>query len=227
MRAFGRWRRRSSDGFGSAVSGDGIRARMMGAAHASTAIWRVWIDTGGTFTDCVAIDPEGTEHRLKILSTSAFRGTVEEKLSDRRLRVTLPFDLPDDFLSGSILRRLGERDGVLIEASSGDGVLRLGGRSRLERGSLCEIQTADEAPVLAARVVTGTPAGRALPEMSMRLATTRATNALLERSGAATALFITHGLGDLLEIGTQQRPDLPERHGQRAHRKGDVPQMDA
>jgi 5-oxoprolinase (ATP-hydrolysing) len=42
----------------------------------------------------------------------------------------------------------------------------------------------------------------------MRLGTTRATNALLEGRGAPVALFITRGLGDLLEIGTQQRPDL-------------------
>ena len=44
--------------------------------------------------------------------------------------------------------------------------------------------------------------------MAMRLATTRATNALLERRGAETALFITKGFGDLLAIGTQQRSDL-------------------
>jgi 5-oxoprolinase (ATP-hydrolysing) len=42
----------------------------------------------------------------------------------------------------------------------------------------------------------------------MRLATTRGTNALLERSGSPTALFITRGFGDLLTIGNQQRPDL-------------------
>ena len=42
----------------------------------------------------------------------------------------------------------------------------------------------------------------------MRLATTRGTNALLERKGAATALFITRGFADLPRIGTQQRPDL-------------------
>ena len=42
----------------------------------------------------------------------------------------------------------------------------------------------------------------------MRLATTRGTNALLERKGARTVLFITRGFADLLRIGTQQRPDL-------------------
>jgi 5-oxoprolinase (ATP-hydrolysing) len=42
----------------------------------------------------------------------------------------------------------------------------------------------------------------------MRLATTRGTNALLERSGARVAFLVTEGFGDLLRIGNQQRPDL-------------------
>ncbi|NCF88764.1 MAG: hypothetical protein GWQ08_25130 [Verrucomicrobiaceae bacterium] len=33
------------------------------------AIWRLFADTGGTFTDCLGIDPEGTEHRAKVLSS--------------------------------------------------------------------------------------------------------------------------------------------------------------
>ena len=43
---------------------------------------------------------------------------------------------------------------------------------------------------------------------SVRMGTTVATNALLERRGEPCALVITGGLGDALEIGDQQRPDL-------------------
>jgi 5-oxoprolinase (ATP-hydrolysing) len=43
---------------------------------------------------------------------------------------------------------------------------------------------------------------------SIRMGTTVATNALLERKGAATVLVVTEGFGDLLEIGTQARPDI-------------------
>ncbi|HEX6995998.1 MAG TPA: hydantoinase B/oxoprolinase family protein [Gammaproteobacteria bacterium] len=54
-------------------------------------------------------------------------------------------------------------------------------------------------------------AGRA-PEdtrvAAVRMGTTVATNALLERRGEPTALVITAGLRDALEIGTQQRPDI-------------------
>ena len=42
----------------------------------------------------------------------------------------------------------------------------------------------------------------------IRMGTTVATNALLERKGADTALVITKGFGDLLAIGDQTRPDL-------------------
>lgn len=37
---------------------------------------------------------------------------------------------------------------------------------------------------------------------------TVATNALLERKGARTALITTRGFEDVLEIGRQTRPDL-------------------
>ena len=152
--------------------------------------WRLWIDTGGTFTDCVAVDPQGTEHRVKILSTSSLRGRVEEWLSPRQLRVSLPLDLPDGFFAGSTLAALGEDEEVAIESSSAEGLLCLAADSRLAAGAPCEIRSSEEAPVLAARVVTRTAAGSALPAISMRLATTRATNALLERSGAPTVVSV-------------------------------------
>ncbi|GAA6037141.1 hypothetical protein JCM8097_008756 [Rhodosporidiobolus ruineniae] len=43
---------------------------------------------------------------------------------------------------------------------------------------------------------------------SIRLSTTVATNALLERKGAKHALVVTKGFGDLLEIGNQSRPKI-------------------
>lgn len=43
---------------------------------------------------------------------------------------------------------------------------------------------------------------------SIRMGTTVATNALLERKGAKTALVISRGFADLLQIGNQTRPEL-------------------
>ena len=47
---------------------------------------------------------------------------------------------------------------------------------------------------------------------AVRMGTTVATNALLERKGERCALAITTGFGDALRIGTQARPDIFARH---------------
>lgn len=43
---------------------------------------------------------------------------------------------------------------------------------------------------------------------SIRMGTTVATNALLERQGERVALLVTRGFRDLLHVGTQAREDL-------------------
>ena len=58
------------------------------------------------------------------------------------------------------------------------------------------------------RSVMGLDAAAPIPACDLRIGTTLATNALLERRGRRTALAITRGFGDLLAIGTQARPDL-------------------
>jgi 5-oxoprolinase (ATP-hydrolysing) len=47
---------------------------------------------------------------------------------------------------------------------------------------------------------------------AIKMGTTVATNALLERKGTPTVLAITRGLGDCLRIGYQHRPDIFARH---------------
>ena len=47
---------------------------------------------------------------------------------------------------------------------------------------------------------------------AVKMGTTVATNALLERKGERTALVITRGFGDALRIGYQNRPRLFDRH---------------
>ncbi len=49
----------------------------------------------------------------------------------------------------------------------------------------------------------------------VKMGTTVATNALLERRGDRTLLLITQGFGDALQIGYQNRPDIFARHIQR------------
>jgi 5-oxoprolinase (ATP-hydrolysing) len=174
--------------------------------------WRLWADTGGTFTDCLAVDPEGRLHRAKVLSTSALRGRIAERAGEAAVRLEASWRVPRDFFRGFVFRRLPDEPSPRTATGwePETGILHLDGPLGGDdpAGSACELRSPEEAPVLAARLVTGRPPGAPLPEIAVRLATTRGTNALLERKGAATALFITRGLADLLRIGTQQRPEL-------------------
>jgi 5-oxoprolinase (ATP-hydrolysing) len=47
---------------------------------------------------------------------------------------------------------------------------------------------------------------------AIKMGTTVATNALLERKGARVVLVVTEGFADVLEIGSQARPDIFARH---------------
>jgi 5-oxoprolinase (ATP-hydrolysing) len=75
-----------------------------------------------------------------------------------------------------------------------------------------KLLSSERAPFEAIQSVLGEAvgwrAGEPLPPCDVRLGTTLATNALLERRGERTLLATTRGLGDLLEIGSQERPDL-------------------
>ena len=65
----------------------------------------------------------------------------------------------------------------------------------------------DDAAVAAIRQLTGVAAGP-LPPCEVRIGTTVATNALLERKGAAVCFVTTRGHGDALLIGYQNRPEI-------------------
>jgi len=108
--------------------------------------WRFWIDRGGTFTDVVARQPDGTLATLKLLSEN-------------------PDQYPDAAVEG--IRRL-----------------------------------------------LNVPPGRPVPVQQIdvvKMGTTVATNALLERKGARVLLVVTKGFRDALRIGWQNRPRLFER----------------
>lgn len=74
-----------------------------------------------------------------------------------------------------------------------------------------------DAPTEAIRQVLQSYSGKAIPRNSnldlkdvewIRMGTTVATNALLERKGERTALLVTKGFGDVLRIGNQSRPAM-------------------
>jgi 5-oxoprolinase (ATP-hydrolysing) len=72
-----------------------------------------------------------------------------------------------------------------------------------------------DAAVAGIRVLLGLPNEAPIPAAqieAVRMGTTVATNALLERRGERTALVITQGFGDALRIAYQNRPKIFDRH---------------
>src|SRR5437879_5145212 len=109
--------------------------------------WQFWIDRGGTFTDIVALRPDGRIVAHKLLSENP-------------------------------------------------------GRYR-------------DAAIAGIRELLGVPPGATIPGESIevvKMGTTVATNALLERKGERTVLFITRGFRDALRIAYQNRPRIFDRH---------------
>ena len=74
--------------------------------------------------------------------------------------------------------------------------------------SVVKVPSSDDAPLLGIRRLLGLSDAAPIPACEVRLGTTLGTNALLERRGARSALLLTRGFGDLLELGDQTRPDL-------------------
>lgn len=172
--------------------------------------WRIFIDTGGTFTDCLACSPQGDIRHAKVLSSARLRGVVAAA-SPTTPRVRFGGRrLPRDFLRGgvAIAGTDEQRRAPVVGYEPSDGTLRLATALPLRAGQLLDVVADMAPPILAAHVVTETPLDVDLPPIDLRLATTRGTNALLERRGARTALVITRGFADCLAIGDQRRPEL-------------------
>ncbi|GIW93251.1 MAG: 5-oxoprolinase [Pirellulaceae bacterium] len=173
--------------------------------------WELWVDVGGTFTDCVARSPDGSLRRVKVLSTAHTPGLA--KLQDGLHLVDERRREPAGFWNGYTIRLIVPESGLSLVrqvAASEPGRLELSEPIVGAGTWRYEIISEEEAPVLAARLVLGIGRREPLPPMVMRLGTTRGTNALLTRQGAPTALVTTRGFGDVLEIGYQDRPRLFE-----------------
>ncbi|MBK8490111.1 MAG: hydantoinase B/oxoprolinase family protein [Saprospirales bacterium] len=172
--------------------------------------WKIWIDTGGTFTDCIAVSPQGTWTRLKVLSTGCLRATLGEKIRPNRYAIFHHWTGPLPRLEGYVCRTLSSANslGTVTQTNFREGWIELSENGAIPPHQAVEFSAGEEAPILAARIATQTALHEQLPPLDLRLGTTRGTNALLERKGAKVTLLTTKGFADLTRIGTQQRPDL-------------------
>lgn len=175
--------------------------------------WQICIDTGGTFTDCMGTAPDGASKKVKVLSNSALRGTITKQLSSTVYKIRQDWNAPSGFINGFKLTLLNIDHGAthICHFDSVRSTIELNHPledPKLPSGTTFEAQTHEEAPILAARLLTNTLPGKPLPPLRLRLATTKGTNALLENKGAPTLFLTTRGFGDLLKIGDQRQPEL-------------------
>lgn len=173
--------------------------------------WKIAIDTGGTFTDCIAINPKGEHKRVKVLSTGRMRGTITGSDENGSVQVRQNWNLKRDLLNGYYfgIWQLKENRFKVLSFDPHNSILKISGElPESAIGKDFEVFSNEEAPILAARLVTETTLKDPLPAMDMRLGSTRGTNALLERKGTKSLLIVTQGFADLPRIGTQQRQHL-------------------
>lgn len=174
--------------------------------------WKIWVDTGGTFTDCIAHDPEGKTKRLKVLSSGVLKGQVTERLTNKSIAVQLSWPVQKDiFKNFRVTFSKNPKETFLLSSTEIEkSVLHFDGSisRNIKKGDVFEISSDEEVPVFAARLLTQTGLHENFPAIEMKLGSTRGTNALLERKGARVAFLVTKGFKDLLLIGTQQRTDL-------------------
>jgi 5-oxoprolinase (ATP-hydrolysing) len=185
-----------------------------------TKKWNIWIDTGGTFTDCIGYSPDGYIKRAKVLSSGNIRAQLVEKAAPRCFKIAHSWPVDQDIFEGYSFRFLQENEespqSLFIQKTDiARNLIWLNRDIPFDQPTDFELTAFEEAPVLGARMITQSPLKEKLPPMELRLGSTKGTNALLERKGAKVALLITQGFQDLLYIGNQQRPhlfqlDIPE-----------------
>ncbi len=172
--------------------------------------WHISVDTGGTFTDCIAQSPAGKVEFIKVLSSGRIGGKVVG-YSNNKLTLTLKSKLVTNLFKGykCVFPSLNYQN--LILNNDGQDQFELEEPIPEEYdiiNTIVYLTANEEAPILAARLATNTPLDESLPKLLFRLGTTKGTNALLEGKGSATTLIVSKGFKDLLAIGTQQRPEL-------------------
>ncbi|MSR60211.1 MAG: hydantoinase [Planctomycetaceae bacterium] len=177
--------------------------------------WEFWIDVGGTFTDCIARAPDNRLVSCKVLSSGVTKGQVAEKLGPVRFSDPGRVGAPPRFWVGYEIAIL-DAAGQAIYSSRISGYDPHGGTlttaallpDNLPEGAAYELRSSEEAPIVAIRTILGLPLDQPIPAVSVRLGTTRGTNALLTRRGAKTAFVTTRGFADVLLIANQDRPRL-------------------
>lgn len=174
--------------------------------------YQIFIDTGGTFTDCIALKPDNKSSYKKVLSDGTLRAKILEWLPPSQFKINTNWQLTRDIIHDyrlSISQEEYESKITAFDPHTKILTVDTPVPKKLMTGKPnIKISALEEAPVLGTRLITETALDENFPPLEMRLGSTKGTNALLENKGSRTALFITRGFKDLLSIGDQTRSDI-------------------
>ena len=65
--------------------------------------WSFFVDTGGTFTDCLGLSPEREWFRAKVLSRGSISAEAVEQIDAKTLKISKTENLPKQFVRGFTL----------------------------------------------------------------------------------------------------------------------------
>ncbi len=179
--------------------------------HQAQNKWLFCIDVGGTFTDCVAYSPTGDLIIEKLLSSSQVKGLLESSNGAHVVLKSGNQHLPAGFYKGYQFENSSGKSTIVASTSTRAGELTVTLReeiSGLTNDRQVTISSPEPSPIFMIRKVLGLTLDQKIEDIELRLGTTIATNALLERKGARVALLATAGHRDMLEIGYQERAKI-------------------
>ncbi len=173
------------------------------------------IDVGGTFTDCLVRFADGRFASHKLLSSGVTIGSLQRRVGDSEFVDPLRQGDPPDFWLGYEVGISDAASGksyrgrvIAFDCAQGSFTLESPLPDFADEGAGYQLHSGEAAPISGIRYLLGIGLQDAIPPCTVRLGTTKGTNALLTRSGARSALVTTRGFADVLEIGYQDRPRL-------------------
>jgi hypothetical protein len=173
--------------------------------------WSVRIGLGETSIDCLAIDPQGNELRIKVHGNGKLRGTFVAKTGTGIYEIIQEWPAVKDIFAGYELQILDlpqvHRKVITYDPQKSNIQLDEDIEQDIMKKEF-EIYAGESDTVLIARLVTQTPLNEELPKMNIDLYFTDTTNALPELMKFKPVLLITKGLTDLVPASDIQEDNL-------------------
>ncbi|MBN2523571.1 MAG: hypothetical protein JXB24_09875 [Bacteroidales bacterium] len=169
--------------------------------------WKIWMDTGRTFTDCMSVDPKGKISRVKVLSSGRLRGKIIQCTDHGKYEIKENWGVHEDLFTDYNFQLVQNTSKIcnVLSFDPRNSILKLSGNITDDlTGNEFEIYAEEEAAVLAARMVTRTRLADELPEIDRHVFSSKRAGKSGGDEGMRPLLITTRGFRDTDPDGTQQ-----------------------